>query len=106
MSKNTIRILEKIKELEAEKARLLPLRKEEIFNVLHSAGGLALDNKLLAGLAVYTSNPENADSNFLKELSTLGKSKIPSRKSRSSLKTVGTNSPIQPNTTKKEKAHG
>lgn len=66
MSKNTTRILQKIKELEAEKARLLPLRKEEIFNVLHTAGGLALDNNLLAGLAVYASNPENADSNFLR----------------------------------------
>jgi len=106
MSNNTTRILKKIKELEAEKARLLPLRKEEIFNVLHAAGGLALDNKLLAGLAVYASNPENAESSFLRELSELGKSKMPSRKSRSGLKAIGANSTIQSNAVKKEKAHG
>ena len=64
MSRDTTGILKKIKELEAEKARLLPLRKEEIFNVLHAAGGLVLDNKLLAGLAIYTSNPENTESEF------------------------------------------
>ena len=106
MSNNTKKILEKIKLLEAEKARLLPLRKEEIFKILYTAGGLALDNKLLAGFAVYASNPENAESNFLRELSKLGKGKIPSRKSRSSFKAVGANSTIQPNTTKKEKANG
>lgn len=106
MSKDTTRILKKIKELEAEKARLLPLRKEEIFNILHAAGGLALDNKLLAGLAVYTSNPENAESSFLRELSELGKSKMPSRKIRNTVKTVGANSTIQSNTTKKEKTNG
>jgi len=86
MSKSTRKILEKIIELEAEKSRLLPLRKEEIFNVLETSGGLTLDNRLLAGLAIYVSDPKNKESNFLKELKELGKKKIPSSRNRSSVK--------------------
>ena len=79
MNKQTNRILEKIKILEAEKARLLPLRKEEIFSVLEVSGGLTLDNRLLAGLAMYASNPANSNSSLLRELSELGKKAIPSK---------------------------
>jgi hypothetical protein len=42
VNKTTNRVLEKIKALEIEKAKLLPLRKEEIFNVLQNSGGLTL----------------------------------------------------------------
>ena len=70
----------KIKELEEQKAKLLLLRKEEIFNVLEKAGGLALDNRLLAGLAVYASEDGNNSNTFLKELYNLGERKIPSKK--------------------------
>lgn len=70
----------KIKELEEQKAKLLLLRKEEIFNVLEKAGGLALDNRLLAGLAVYALEEDGASNAFLKELYDLGESKIPSKR--------------------------
>lgn len=79
---NSTRILEKIKTLEAEKAKLLKLRKEEIFNVLDSSGGLTLDNRLLTGLAIYASNPANADSSLLKELFAIGQKQTPSKRNR------------------------
>lgn len=106
MSKDTNRILEKIKLLEEEKARLLPLRKEEIFYVLQSNGGLTLDNKLLAGLAIHAANPTNATSNILRELAELGAGKIPSRSIKGAVKKQDTKLALQPNTDKKEKAHG
>lgn len=83
MKNNSTRILEKIKMLEAEKAKLLQLRKEEIFNVLDNSGGLTLDNRLLTGLAVYAGNPANADSNLLRELFAIGQKKPPSKRDRS-----------------------
>ncbi len=49
-------INKKIKALEEQRAKLLLLRKDEIFNILEKAGGIALDNRLLAGLAVYASS--------------------------------------------------
>ncbi len=70
----------KIKELEEQKAKLLLLRKEEIFNVLEKAGGLALDNRLLAGLAVYALEEGGESNAFLKELYNLGERKIPSKR--------------------------
>ena len=111
MSKDTSRILEKIKALEEEKARLLPLRIEEIVNVLQSNGGLTLDNRLLAGLAIYANNPANAASGLLMELMRLGQtkipsSKLPSNKLRNSAASRNTESTLQPDAVKKEKAHG
>jgi hypothetical protein len=106
MSKNTSQILEKIKALEAEKARLLPLRKEEIIKVLEHNNGLVIDNRLLAGLAIYAANPANAGSNLLRELSELGKTKIPSSRSRSGSKKNNTSNPISTSSSEKEKAHG
>ena len=111
MSKDTSRILEKIKALEEEKARLLPLRIEEIVNVLQSNGGLTLDNRLLAGLAIYANNPVNAASSLLMELMRLGQTKIPSNKLHdnklcNSAKSGNTNTSLQPDAVKKEKAHG
>ena len=106
MNKDTNRILERIRLLEAEKAKLIPLRKEEIFNVLQSNGGLTLDNKLLAGLAIHAANPANATSNILRELAQLGASKIPSRRNKDAVKKPNTKLALQPNTDQKEKAHG
>ena len=106
MSKDTGRILERIKVFDAEKAKLLLLRKEEIFNILQIAGGLTLDNNLLAGLAIYASNPENDNSQFLQQLSKLGKNKIPSSKNRNITGTAGKKSTIQPNATKEEQIDG
>ncbi len=76
---NTKKILEKIKALEIERSKLLTLRKDEIWNVLEASGGLTLDNKLLAGLAIYAGNPANTNSGFLKELMALADSAFPSR---------------------------
>lgn len=83
---NTRKILEKIQALEKERAKLLSLRKEEIWNVLEASGGLTLDNRLLAGLAMYASNPDNKDSTLLKELKELGTKKIPSNRNRKAVK--------------------
>ena len=116
MSKDTSRILEKIKVLEEEKARLLPLRIEEIVKVLQSNGGLTLDNRLLAGLAIYANNSVNATSGLLMELMKLGQTKIPSNKLpsnklpssklRGGSKSSNTNTALQSVAVKEEKAHG
>lgn len=106
MSNQTNKILEKIRALEIEKAKLLPLRKEEIFNILQNNGGLTLDNKLLAGLAIYASNPKNIDSNLLRELSELGNTKIPSSRNRSDIKKANKATTIQSNATTQVKSHG
>ena len=82
MTNNTKKILEKIKALEIERAKLLTLRKEEIWNVLEASGGLTLDNRLLAGLAIYASDSANSDSGLIKELKDLGSKKIPSSRNR------------------------
>lgn len=79
-----------INELEKKREALLMLRKEEIFEVLNYSGGLTLDNKLIAGLAVYASNPSNTNSPFLRELEQLGKKKIPSKNRSISKKTTKT----------------
>lgn len=116
MSQNTTRILERIKALEKEQEKLLPLRKEEIFNVLQAAGGLTLDNKLLAGLAVYVSDSANHSSEFLRELSELGKRAMPSRRSNvrkasavkgsHGAKACNQGSSVSANTAKEAEAHG
>ena len=108
MNKQTNRILEKIRALELEKAKLLPLRKEEIFDVLQNNGGLTLDNKLLAGLAIYAANPKNSDSNLLRELAELGRTKIPSRGSRNqvNIKKENKGSAVQSNTSSQGASHG
>ena len=111
MNKDTSKILEKIRALEEEKAKLLPYRIEEIVNVLQSNGGLTLDNRLLAGLAIYANNPVNAASSLLKELMQLGQTKIPSNKLprnrlRNSSASRNTESISLPNAVKEEKAHG
>ena len=82
MSSNTTKILDKIKAAEAEIEKLMSFRKEEIYNVLHASGGITLDNKLLAGLAIYVADPANKNSTFLRELSELGKITFPRRRNK------------------------
>jgi len=106
MSKGTSRVLEKIKALEEEKASLLPKRIEEIVNVLQSNGGLTLDDRLLAGLAIYANNPANATSGLIMELMRLGQTKIPSSKLRHGVTPSNTHTALQPVAVKEEKAHG
>ena len=90
---------------------MLPLRIEEIVNVLQTNNGLTLDNRLLAGLAVYANNPANAASGLLMELMKLGQTKIPSsklsgNKLRKWVKPGNTNTALQSVAVKEEKAHG
>jgi hypothetical protein len=107
MSKNVSKILEKIQALEIEREKLLPLRKEEILKILEHNNGLILDNQLLAGLAIYAANPSNAGSNLLRELSQLGKTKIPSGgRSRVSSKKNNTSNFISTSSSQKGQAHG
>jgi hypothetical protein len=102
------RILEKIKAAEEEIARLIPLRKEEIYNVLNASGGIALDNRLLSGLARYANDPANKDSSFLRELSELGKSATPSfaHRNRATVSNRNTKNSIQQDTDQEAKTHG
>jgi hypothetical protein len=106
MTKDTTKILEKIKALEAERAKLLPLRKEEIFTILERCNGLILDNRLLAGLAIYAANPANAGSNLLRELSELGKTKMPSSRVRVSSKKNNSGNVVSASSSEKVQAHG
>jgi hypothetical protein len=83
-------INEKIKALEEQKEKLLLLRRDEIFSILKLSGGIALDNRLLAGLAVYASSKADESSGFLKELFDLGEKKMPSkRRSADKNKSIG-----------------
>ena len=55
---------ERIKELEKQKKELVQWRKNEIFEVINANGGICLDNRLLAGLAIYASREENRNDAF------------------------------------------
>ena len=71
---------ERIWELEKQKTELLEKRKEEIFEVLNANSGICLDNRLLAGFALYASSEENKNDVFLAKLKEIGaKGKFPSR---------------------------
>lgn len=102
---NTKKILEKIQALEIERAKLLSLRKEEIWNVLEASGGLTLDNKLLAGLAIHVSNPANSNSKLTKELKALGDRAFPSR-NRKNNKKQDEKATLPASSTKEGSAHG
>jgi hypothetical protein len=105
-NKATNRILDKIKALEVKTAKLLPLRKEEIFDILQSNGGLTLDNKLLAGLAIYGAHLKNSESNLLREFAELGKTKIPSSGTRGGVKKTSKANTVQSNTNSRCASHG
>ena len=80
MTKDTNKILAKIRALEEEKAKLIPLRKEEIWGVLVDSGGLTIDNRLLAGLAVYANENSGREDSFLENLRVIGSKVLPSKK--------------------------
>ena len=63
---------ERIKELEKQKAELVLRRKNEIFEVINANGGTCLDNRLLAGFAIFASMEENKNDVFLAKLKELG----------------------------------
>ena len=89
---NSRDIQAKIKKLEEEKAKLLPLRKEEIFNVLQASGGLGLDNSLIAGLSIYADSDEGKKSQFLKDLAKLGKKYLPRHKQSKNMESANNTS--------------
>lgn len=112
MTKETNKILEKIRALEEEKAKLIPLRKEEIFNVLVSSGGLTLDNRLLAGLAAYAADCAGKSDSFLDKLKEIGANKLPSKRSKAVKpkpkvnESISTKADIQQVTTKEASVNG
>ena len=59
---------ERIEELEKQRKELVQWRKNEIFEVINANGGICLDNRLLAGLAIYASMEENRNDAFLEKL--------------------------------------
>lgn len=80
MTNKMNKILEKLRSCEKEFEKLLPQRKEEIFKVLESSGGITIENELLAGLATYINLEEGKNCEFLDKLRNLGSKKIPSKK--------------------------
>lgn len=74
---------ERIKELEKQRKELVQWRKNEIFEVINANGGICLDNRLLAGLAIYASREENRNDAFLEKLKEIGsKATFPSRQKK------------------------
>ncbi|MBP7189654.1 MAG: hypothetical protein KA998_00190 [Rickettsiaceae bacterium] len=81
MSQISKTIFDKINELEKQKEQLLLMRKEEIFEVVKASGGMAIDNRLLAGFILYALSPENKTDEFLQRMKDLGeKAKFPSKR--------------------------
>lgn len=75
--KNIKDIRAQIAKHEEELEALMLHRKEEIFNVLKSSGGVLLDNRLLAGFAMYAESEEGKESKFLEQLTELGGKYLP-----------------------------
>jgi hypothetical protein len=59
---------------------------------------LGLDNILLAGLAIYASDPKNSESNLLRELYALGRTNTPSGRSRGDIKKTNSRTPLSKDT--------
>jgi len=74
---------ERIEELEKQRKELVQWRKNEIFEVINANGGICLDNRLLAGLAIYASMEENRNDAFLEKLKEIGsKATFPGRRKK------------------------
>lgn len=74
-------ILAKIQNLEKQKEEIIKSRLEEIGEIILKTGGVALDNRIIAGFCVFASDKKNEDSPILKKLLELGKDiKLPTRK--------------------------
>jgi hypothetical protein len=83
---------ERIKELEKQRKELVQWRKNEIFEVINANGGICLDNRLLAGLAIYASMEENRNDAFLEKLKEIGsKATFPSRRKKPDTKSGNQN---------------
>lgn len=72
MSESSNTIIDKIKKLEGEHAKLLSMRKNEIFEVIKENGGVGIDNKLLAGFIIYALLPENKGDEFVLKMKEVG----------------------------------
>lgn len=71
----------RIKQLEEQQKEVIMKRKAEIAKVVVGAGGIDLDNRLLAGFVAFASNKANSDSSILKQMREVGKSlKFPSKR--------------------------
>ena len=82
----------RIKELEKQRKELVQWRKNEIFEVINANGGICLDNRLLAGLAIYASMEENRNDAFLEKLKEIGsKATFPSRRKKPGTKSGNQN---------------
>lgn len=101
------KIQAKIKALEEQMENCLPARKEEIFEILKANDGIMIDDRILAGFAIYANSKDPKSNSFLKELYELGKGKIPSKRSapKSNKKTDVTNK-VSANTEEKKEANG
>lgn len=74
-------IEERIKQLEQQKVQLVQERSKEISNIIIKYGGIGLDDRLLAGFAIFATNEVNKNSDFLVQILELGKElKIPRSK--------------------------
>jgi hypothetical protein len=83
---------ERIKELEKQRKELVQWRKNEIFEVINANGGICLDNRLLAGLAIYASMEENRNDAFLEKLKEIdSKATFPSRRKKPGAKSGNQN---------------
>ncbi len=76
--------LAKLKEHQAAIELLREERAKEITTLLDRTGGLFIDDELLAGFVRYSLLEENKDTKWLSTIYQLGKSVLPSRKSKSS----------------------
>ena len=66
---------------------LITSRKNELAELIMRSGGLALDNRLIAGFVAYATNGENKDSEILQQLLEVGKKlKLPSKGTKQSKK--------------------
>jgi|GEM_PF-3185353 len=80
MSNELQKIQAKIKALEEQMELHMPIRKDEIFEILRANDGIMIDDRLLAGFAIYATSKDSKSSSFLKELYELGKGNLPKGK--------------------------
>lgn len=76
-----IKYQEKIEEFKNLQKEVLPERKEEISNIICENNGIFLDNRVIAGFALFASSRDNKNHPILKEFIELGKNKTPSKRS-------------------------
>lgn len=76
-------IEEQIEYYKKQKELLIDSRKNEIAEIVITAGGLALDSRLIAGFISYATNSDNKDGEILKKMLELGnKLKLPRKRAK------------------------